>query len=47
MRIAPYCRVSTDKADQLNSLKCRKNSMVNLQKETITKLFICMQMNML
>lgn len=24
MRIAPYCRVSTDKADQLNSLEMQK-----------------------
>ena len=31
MNIAAYCRVSTDKADQLNSLEARKSFFLNTQ----------------
>lgn len=31
MNIAAYCRVSTDKADQLNSLEAQKDFFLNTQ----------------
>ena len=34
MRVAAYCRVSTDKADQLNSLEAQKNFFMEYVKRT-------------
>ena len=34
MRVAAYCRVSTDKADQLNSLEAQKNFFMEYVKST-------------
>ena len=34
MRIAAYCRVSTDKADQLNSLEAQKKFFMDYVKRT-------------
>ena len=44
MRIAAYCRVSTDKADQLNSLEAQKKFFTEYVKRTGTHSCVYMPM---
>ncbi len=44
MNIAAYCRVSTDKSDQLNSLEAQKRFLQSIRKRTVITLLNYMQM---